>query len=82
MSLELLKFEAEWCSPCDQQSSLLESFDRVPVRPIDIDQNQQLANEYGVRSIPTMILLDGDEVVEMWTGVTQPHVIEEAINSV
>lgn len=77
--MKLLKFSADWCGPCEQQSKLLEDFDAVPVEEIDVDKNQQRANEYSVRSLPTMVLLNDDTVVKQWPGVTQPDEILSAI---
>lgn len=77
--MELLKFEADWCGPCKQQSEILEGFDAVPVREIDIEEEQDMANEYNVRSVPTLILRDNHIVYESFTGLTQLDEIEEAV---
>jgi len=79
---KLLKFEADWCGPCQQQAKLLEDFDTVPVESIDVDENADEANNYSVRSIPTLILLDEDGTpVERWDGLTQPDEIESAVET-
>jgi thioredoxin 1 len=80
--MELLKFEAPWCSPCKQQDDILEEFDAVPITHIDVDEDHETANEYSVRGIPTMILLDDGEPVERWDGVTQLNEIESAVEAV
>lgn len=79
MTTELLKFEADWCGPCSQQAKLLEDYDATPVRSIDVDEDTETANEYSVRSLPTMVLLSDGEPVERWSGVTQTDEIEEAV---
>jgi thioredoxin 1 len=83
MTAELLKFEAEWCGPCSQQSDLLEGYDATSVRSIDVDENAKLANQYSVRGLPTMVLIDGDGgVIDRWAGLTQPSEIEEVVDNI
>jgi len=82
MNLKLLKFEAEWCAPCDQQDALLEEYDVTPVEHIDVDESHEQANRYNVRSIPTMVLVDGETPVQQWTGVTQIDEIESTVEEV
>jgi len=77
--MKLLKFEADWCSPCTQQDSLLEDYDATPVRSIDVDEDSDTANEYSVRGLPTLVLLSDGEPVQRWTGLTQVDEIEEAV---
>ena len=65
----LVDFFATWCGPCKMQSPVLEELkeDRsdVKVIKIDVDQETEIAREYGVMSIPTLILFkDGKEVAK------------------
>ena len=59
--MKAIKFYAEWCGPCKGLSMIIESAKEkitVPIENIDIDQNIMESVHYGVRSVPTMILLD------------------------
>lgn len=55
---QLLYFSADWCSPCHQLGPILEELknEGYPVRKINVDQNPELSQQYGVRSIPTVVL--------------------------
>lgn len=59
--MKALKFYATWCAPCKALTQIIEGAgDRitVPIEEVDIDNNMDLALEYGVRSVPVMVLLD------------------------
>jgi thioredoxin 1 len=85
MSVTLKDFYADWCGPCKTQDPIVEELqkdlgDRLSVEKIDVDENQDIANEYSVRSIPT-IVIEGEDgsVVEKFIGVTQREELESAI---
>ncbi|WP_436903719.1 thioredoxin family protein [Halovenus halobia] len=85
MSVTLKDFYADWCGPCKTQDPIVEELqedlgDRLSVEKIDVDENQDIANEYQVRSIPT-IVIEGEDgsVVEKFIGVTQREELESAI---
>ena len=62
--MKILKFSAGWCTPCKRLKHLLkEMVLPYPVEDIDIDQDPGKAGEYGVRGVPTLILVT-DEGVE------------------
>jgi len=62
----LLKFEALWCNGCKVLSNLLKDIDMtgIEVVPIDIDVDKASAKAYGIRGLPTIVLLDitGEEI--------------------
>ena len=56
--MKILKFQAEWCGPCKMLSKTLEGYDEVEIQEIDIDADQEVAIRYGIRGVPTLVLLD------------------------
>jgi len=59
--MKVLKFYAEWCGPCKGLSMVIKGAGdkvTVPIDEINIDEELMTSVEYGVRSVPTMILLD------------------------
>ncbi|MFB6300357.1 MAG: thioredoxin [Halobacteriales archaeon] len=84
MSVTLKDFYADWCGPCKTQEPILEELeedwgDRITIERIDVDEHQDTANEYQVRSIPTLVVEDDDGVVERFVGVTQREQLEDAL---
>jgi thioredoxin 1 len=70
----LVDFWAEWCGPCRVLGPVIESLSedydgRVKVAKVDVDSNQQVAMQFGIRSIPTVILFDKGQVVDTFIGV-------------
>jgi thioredoxin 1 len=84
MSVRLKDFYADWCGPCKTQDPILEELEAdmdssVEFEKIDVDEEQETANEYQVRSIPTLVVENDDGVVERFIGVTQREEIESAL---
>jgi thioredoxin 1 len=78
MSIEVLKFSANWCTPCKVLSATLK--DAEGLKEIDIDKNRELTAEYGVRSVPTLVFLQDGKEVERKTGLMSMSQYEEIIN--
>lgn len=85
MVVTLKDFHADWCGPCKTQDAILEEIeadrDDFEVEKIDVDQNQEVANEYQVRSLPTLVVENADGVQDRFIGVTQREDIEAAIDA-
>src|SRR5438093_13593835 len=69
----LVDFWAEWCSPCRALSPILEELadeyeGRVKIAKVNIDNEQALAAEYGVRAIPTLLLFSQGQVADQIVG--------------
>ncbi|MBP1987756.1 thioredoxin [Halolamina salifodinae] len=84
MTVRLKDFYADWCGPCKTQDPILEEleseYEDVVFEKIDVDQDQETANEYSVRSLPTLVIENDDGVVERFVGVTQRDQLEDALN--
>ena len=82
--MKLMKFSASWCGPCKMLSRVMEDVDLgdVQLMNIDIDENSDLAAQYGIRGVPTMILLDGsDNEIGRLVGMVNEAKIKEFINA-
>lgn len=75
--MKILKFEASWCNPCKSMTKLMEGMQiPVPVERIDIDENMDLAKTFGIRSVPTLVLVGGNgkEVRRITGSTTKEHI--------
>ncbi len=68
----LIQFYADWCAPCRMLSPVVKEFadkygDKITVEQINVDHNQDIATEFGVRNIPTMFLLKEETV--LWQNI-------------
>jgi thioredoxin 1 len=83
MTVKLLDFYADWCGPCKTQDPILDElesdYNEVAFEKIDVDSKQDIANQYEVRSLPTVVIENDDGVVDRFIGVTQREDIETAI---
>ena len=66
--MKLIKASADWCSPCRVLSTMMDGFKLVPVENLNIDLDPDRTRELGIRSVPTLILLDSDDN-EVWRNV-------------
>ncbi|GAB3887651.1 thioredoxin [Spirosoma agri] len=77
----LVDFYADWCGPCKQQAPILKQLtdragDSVRVVKINVDKAQKAADQYQIRSIPTMIMFKDGKIVWRQSGVQPLHTLE------
>jgi thioredoxin 1 len=80
----LVDFWAVWCGPCKMIAPVVEELageytGKIKIGKLDVDHNRQAAMNFGIRSIPTLLLFKGGEVVDTIIGAASKAQIEEKI---
>ncbi len=81
----LVDFYADWCQPCHILSPIVKQVakayeGRLRVIKIDVDRNPAIAQQYGIRGIPTLILFKKGQPVWRQAGVVPENVIRQAVD--
>ncbi len=80
----LVDFWAEWCGPCKMIAPILdelaeEKAGQLKVGKVNVDDNQELATQYGIRAIPTLLLFKAGEVKETMVGAVGKKDLEKKV---
>jgi len=82
----LVDFWAVWCGPCQMMVPIIEEIakeqeEKIKVGKMNVDENPQTAEKYGIMSIPTLILFRGGEAVKTITGFrSKKEILKEISN--
>ncbi|UDQ97015.1 thioredoxin [Lentisphaerota bacterium WC36G] len=83
--LSVVDFWAPWCGPCKMLSPILDQIadetDGVKICKVDIDENNEIAANFNVRTIPAVFIIKDGEIVEQFIGVQSKQTILEAIEN-
>ena len=83
--IEIKKFEADWCGPCRMLKPTFQKLEEtfgnsVKFSYINVDEQQELASQYGVRSIPFVVIEKNGEIVQQVTGAQSSMTYENILN--
>jgi len=78
---KVIRFTASWCKTCEALKDILTYVETtVPIEVVDIDENSEIAIEYGVRSVPTMVMVEDNVVLKSIVGIRSKQQLEAWIN--
>jgi len=82
--IEIKKFEADWCGPCRMLKPVFQNLEEtfgnsIKFSYINVDEDQKQASNYGVRSIPFVVVEKNGEVVKTLAGVQSKMVYEQIL---
>lgn len=77
----LVDFWAEWCGPCRMVGPIVEELagdyeGKAVVGKVNVDENQGVAAQFGIRNIPTLLIFKNGEIVDKQVGVAPKNVLE------
>jgi thioredoxin 1 len=83
----LVDFWAEWCGPCKMIAPLLDELadeydGKVKIGKVNIDEQQALATKYGIRAIPTLLLINKGQVAEQLVGAKSKRDLKASLDRV
>ncbi|PSR14325.1 MAG: thioredoxin [Bacteroidetes bacterium] len=84
-TVSVVDFWAEWCGPCRMVGPIIEELaqdyeGKVTIGKVDVDTNPETSMKYGVRSIPTILIIKNGEVVDKTVGVTTKKALADKID--
>ena len=81
--MEILDFYADWCGPCQMMKPTMAEFEKahpeIKVTPVNIDEAEELAEQYGVSSIPCIVVLKDGTEVKREVGVVSLKKLEKMV---
>lgn len=82
----LVEFGAAWCGPCTRQLPILESLseeyaDKLKVVKVDIDDSPDISAKFHIRSVPTLMIFSGGDMLHSQPGLASPDAIKKTFLS-
>ena len=78
---KIVRFTATWCTPCTAMAAVIEQIKTdIPIEVIDIDEQVDLATEFGIRSVPTLVMMEDNVATKRLIGLKSIQEVEAFIH--
>ena len=83
----IVDFWAEWCMPCKMMAPVFEELSefygkRLKFAKVNTENNQEIASQFGISGIPTLLIINKGEVIDRIVGFTSKEVLKEKIDTI
>ncbi len=80
----MVDFWAPWCGPCKMMAPIIDEVagelkDKVKIAKVNVDENQELAQQHNIMSIPTFVVFKGGQVVDQFSGALTKEALQEKL---
>ena len=78
---KVIRFTASWCEPCKMLAKTLEDVHtNLPIEVVDIDKDSNTAIEFGIRGVPTMVMIEDGAILKRSVGMKTAKELQEWFN--
>lgn len=78
---KVIRFTASWCQPCKMLAKSLEDIQtNLPIEVVDIDKESDVAIEFGIRGVPTLVMVEDGSVLKRLVGMKNSKELQEWFN--
>ena len=78
---KVIRFTASWCGPCKALKTVLDQVEtNIPIEVVDIDEQPDIATEFGIRSVPTLVMMEDNVATKRLIGLKTIQEVEAFIH--
>jgi thioredoxin 1 len=78
---KVIRFTASWCGPCKALKTVLDQIEtNIPIEVVDIDEQPDLATEFGIRGVPTLVMMEDNVATKRLIGLKTIQEVEAFIH--